>query len=308
MDNSNFYVDLPSDASMEKYPSNYGGDFTVELPFALTLSSHQWEVGLVEAIFNQEWTPIQEKDLWVQICISGADGEFGECEIVYADLKNLQNINMDSFEEICEKLLFPLFTKAFKNAKLIPSTSSAEHVKIEQSSTTKCITLKIELNQPSKSLKGIRMELSQVLLRIFGFTAGQLSSVPKGMDSLYKDGADRPPQRFFYSGTDGNIITPISSFPPSVWRAVSTLWIYSDIVKPHFTGHTLSPLLRVIATDDSIKRTTVRLVRFTTVDYYPLKYDNIREIRIKITNQAGLTPIMFSNPIILKLHFRRRKV
>lgn len=314
MDNSNFYVDLPSDASMTKYPANHGGEFSVDLPFSLNLSSHQWEVGLVEAIFTQEWSPIIVKDIWVQVCIDVGNGEFGMPGTANVNMENVSKTNVKDFEDVWENLFAPMFREALELSGVITKGkyNKGDVVKVVVDSTNKRIILNISPPSPrdSKNLRGIRLEMSQSLLRILGFTSSQLKDVPDAIKA-FQSGSDSKRARFFFSNADGKIITPKSIFEPSLNRGISTLWIYSDIIKPHFTGHTLSPLLRIIAVDrkdEGRNDAGVRLVRFDTVDYFPLKYDDVSTIRVKITNQGGLETIQFSSPVIIKLHFRRRRV
>lgn len=313
MDNSNFFVDVPSDASMEKYPSNHGGEFSVDLPISLSLSSHQWEVGLVEAIFTQEWSPVLEKDIWLQVSVDLGTGEFGKPGTAYADSSKVVNMDTRNFEDIWEKLLTPMFLAALEESGVLKKDGydKTTAVTVTQAKQSQKITIKI--TPPTRPESAYRLELSQSLLRILGFTTEQLKSIP---DSIKKLKLNTPslktlPRRFFFSDTKGEITTPSSVFSPSLDRGVSTLWIYTDIIKSHFTGHTLSPLLRIIAVDRTVEKNNgsgVRLVRFDTVDYYPLRYDDVSTIRIRITNQGGLETIRFSSPVNIKLHFRRRRI
>lgn len=61
-----FYVTAPSNASTNKYKDNNGGKFKFDLPETLYLSS-DWEVGLAEITFRQDWNNIRRDDIWLRI-------------------------------------------------------------------------------------------------------------------------------------------------------------------------------------------------------------------------------------------------
>lgn len=61
----NFYVTLASNASLERYPNNNGGCYTVHLPEDLHVAA-DWEVGLSEISFKQDWHSFVKEDLWVR--------------------------------------------------------------------------------------------------------------------------------------------------------------------------------------------------------------------------------------------------
>ncbi|NNK28185.1 MAG: hypothetical protein HKP06_08105, partial [Flavobacteriaceae bacterium] len=65
MSETSLYVTLPSDASMSQYPRNEGGAYTVQLPETLHLNT-EWEVGLAELIFNQDWPAVNHNDIWIR--------------------------------------------------------------------------------------------------------------------------------------------------------------------------------------------------------------------------------------------------
>ena len=54
-----FYVTLPSNASMDFYPTNKISQYRTKLPKSISLS-HQWEVGLCELIFPANWYNVVE--------------------------------------------------------------------------------------------------------------------------------------------------------------------------------------------------------------------------------------------------------
>ena len=112
------------------------------------------------------------------------------------------------------------------------------------------------------------------------------------------------------------IKTPPSFFRPALGRAITSLWVYTDIIKPHMTGHSFSPLLRIIGVHGAGKAGMgedilslsfeTRVEQFDRIHYYPLLMDEVSSITMHITNGGGKSAVQFSSPVIIKLHFRRR--
>ena len=112
------------------------------------------------------------------------------------------------------------------------------------------------------------------------------------------------------------IKTPPSFFRPALGRAITSLWVYTDIIKPHMTGHSFSPLLRIIGVHGAGKAGKgedilslsfeTRVEQFDRIHYYPLLMDEVSSITMHISNGGGKSAVQFSSPVIIKLHFRRR--
>ena len=300
MDNSSFFVDLPSDASMAVHPSNQGGSYTVDLPETISLSAHQWEVGLAEAIFQQDWQPALKEDVWVAFCKNDlTGGKFSRCGAAALTEEQLGKIaEATDFSTLFSTAIKPLILNAIKDAGLEKENfSSALATRDEKTGRVK---LTVKVFNPDNT--PVRMELSQSLLQILGFTRSQLPV----------EG------RYFITDLKRTIETPMSHFKPSLARAMTSLWVYTNIVRPHITGHSYSPLLRVIGIDhaaaaaagqeDSLITLSLetRVVQYDKIHYYPLLSDEISSISILITNGGGRAPIKFSTPVFIKLHFRRR--
>ena len=63
---NNFYVTLASNASLDRYPNNNGGCYTVHLPEDLHIGA-DWEVGLAEISLKQDWSSFVKEDIWVRV-------------------------------------------------------------------------------------------------------------------------------------------------------------------------------------------------------------------------------------------------
>ncbi len=66
----NFYITLPSNSSMDSYPSNTVSHYTTKLPQRLNLEG-DWEVALVEIQIPQTWNNVDASNDNFQITYAG---------------------------------------------------------------------------------------------------------------------------------------------------------------------------------------------------------------------------------------------
>lgn len=72
---SDFYLTLPSNASMHTYPNNTLTHYITTLPQRVNLSNGQWECGLSEVIYPHSWYNVRESDTWFGIALRNDDDE-----------------------------------------------------------------------------------------------------------------------------------------------------------------------------------------------------------------------------------------
>ncbi len=288
MDGDNFYLTLPSDASLLRYNENHGGRYTVDLPHQLNVSAHSWEVGLSEIIFTQDWAPLLESDIWAAVCIDVGEGKWASCGASHIG-KDKAKKHYTDFMTCWDDALSPMITKALELSTIWPTTPV---VSLTQSKRSKLV--KFEITVVNTKRKAVKLEMSDALLKIMGFTRDQL-----------EDG------RAFLSNASQRIVAGPSRFQPSLLRGITSLWVYTNIVKPQITGHTFNPLLRVVEVDSSEgtgkNAMGTRVVSFNKPNYFGLNTNTIESISIWITNIGGLEPIIFATPVVCKLQFRRKK-
>lgn len=282
MEDTSFFIDLPSNASMGRYPLNHGGKYTVELPMPLELPSHQWEVALAEMVFTEDWNPVVQKDIWVRLIENEKEGgqwtQHGAYHLPTESGKTFYT-SVDSF---WDKAVKTLIESTFKDVKHLTISG----LLLEKDATTKHVSIKCKITNTNAT--PVRIEFSESLLQIFGFTAAQLEE-----------------GRFLQTDSKGNISLGPSAFLPNLRRGVNTLWIYTDIIKPHFTGDSVSTLLRVVNVADNVNIS--RVIYYTQPHFFPLARSNILTINIMITSSRGREPLYFSSPVSCRLIFRRKK-
>lgn len=71
-----FYVTLPSNASMTVYPNNTVTEYATKLPHALQLDG-QWEVGLTEMTYPLTWYNVEKDDCSIELEFSTTEHPHG---------------------------------------------------------------------------------------------------------------------------------------------------------------------------------------------------------------------------------------
>lgn len=83
---------------------------------------------------------------------------------------------------------------------------------------------------------------------------------------------------------------------------ITSLYIYSDIIKYQFVGDSFAPLLRNVVVPNSA-RTTQNII-YSEPHYLPLNKSILNNINIRITDETGSFIKFKRGKSILKLHFR----
>ena len=61
---TDFYMTLPSNASMKTHPDNTLTHYTTDLPQRIDLTG-EWECGLAEIQYLHTWYNVTENDVWL---------------------------------------------------------------------------------------------------------------------------------------------------------------------------------------------------------------------------------------------------
>ena len=279
---TNFYIVLPSDSSLTRYPENYGGKYVVELNQSIRVNSHYYEVGLSEIVFTQDWNPLIPHDIWVKIFINQKEGGIWK-EVIFKSL-NLEDVNQyfSNPKDFVDKVVKPLFTNSLKEGAI--QIEDGYFNLDEKNIFSWRAILRHEDQRP------VRLQMSSALQNILGYGARQL-----------KEGF------YFQTNEEFKITENKSQYPVNVDRGITSLWVYTDIIEPYIVGHGVSPLLRIVPVSPGDHTSVSRVVKFERPYYFPLNADNISKIEISIYNIGGLMPIEFSSPVVCTLHFRRKK-
>ena len=87
MSENDFYLTLPSSASLDLHPDNTLTHYITTLPQRVSLSG-QWECGLVEIQYPHTWYNVRKENSWFAI-VNGSEGSYdidkGNIEVGYYD-------------------------------------------------------------------------------------------------------------------------------------------------------------------------------------------------------------------------------
>ena len=87
---------------------------------------------------------------------------------------------------------------------------------------------------------------------------------------------------------------------------MDALYIYTDIIAPVLVGDAAVPLLKIVPVEGEYGEIISRT--YTKLHYVPLQRNYFDSIEINIATDAG-KPIHFeSGKVVVKLHFRPRKL
>ena len=323
-DDDNFYINLPSNASLGYYPENTLSKFKVRLPQSIVLDREGWECGLVEIHFPSKISPLWDGD-YVYIGVSSnlfamGKEEFKEeeyetyhwmSEKIFGDkqlikpkpyrVKSNKRVeephalmikmrfkpekqNMYSAYEFIESL-----EKFFSDSKLVGKIKTEETkeklISIVYSSEMKRLTMKLNPKRDTP----FYLAFGSKLARILGFAVDdrQLLFFERG-EYLMNDHT-----------VDFN-----ANKPPY-------FYVYSNIIRPSIVGDILAPVLRVVllpnSGGNSSEKNDILAKTFTQINYYKLRLFNFQDIEIELRSNSGeLIPFLYGC-VNLLLHFRRKR-
>lgn len=93
--------------------------------------------------------------------------------------------------------------------------------------------------------------------------------------------------------------------PPHLDQGMTSLFIYSDIVKPQVVGDSLHPLLRTVGVDSEVPFGQNVTEIFDEPYYLPLSQNVFQEITIDIRTDSGIAPSFNFGRVTVTLHFRQ---
>ena len=138
----------------------------------------------------------------------------------------------------------------------------------------------------------VKLDMSITLGKLLGFTKSNVIS------TIGKDSS--------------NLFAPD---PPNLSFSLSTLWVYTDIIEPVVVGDTMANLLRIVPVKGGgggeggegwDSKTVIRI--YERPHYVNLATNRFQIVEIMLNTTYGLAPIFFVEPVLVKLHFRKKKV
>jgi len=295
MEETDFYLHLISDASLEYYPSNVISDFTTKLPHEFNLTG-KWEVALCNIHYHKTWGNISTRDEG-KCYVKLFQRTLGMKPILEPKVK-LQGTLEPGHFSTPEALIQALFD-LFKGIKRWESDSSIEESYFNLEDVLG-ISLDRHTNKLSFSIKknlyrcdAITLQLSSTLLNLIGhhefhnserITQINLAMIPE----------------------NGIEPTKILTGIVNLKAGIHNIFCYSSIVRNVTVGDTQAPLLRIVPIHGGDEGEYI-YETFEDRQYVPIALSNFNSIRIFLGDRLG-NNIKFSHgsaPVILVFHLKR---
>ena len=285
---NNFYVTLPSNASMDIHPDNAISHYTTRLRQPLDLDG-KWEVALVEASVPTRWTNVKA----------------GDCAMrVHLDAISDEEIHDENGEITGFKKISQYFTKSLRDTHY-----------------ERPIDLSWALNRAWRELRdsivapyGEYNEFNKKIPRGFLYNPEEnfIKLNPKSMKNEKTHIQVTGKLGLMLGIGDGKsdwVNVPNREMRP-VPVEVDHVYLYTDIVDHVVVGHAVAPLLRIIPMKSFIGNNYIEHYThvFNKPHYLPVSLQHIESIHIDLRNDQGQNIPFITGRSIVKLHFRRRKL
>ena len=294
---TDFYLTLPSNASMKMYPNNTLAHYITDLPRFIDLTG-EWECGLAEIQYPHTWYNIGMYDTW-----------FFLNETIAMDLTPSARISAGYYKS-------PMSLMNHVNQGLNSMATDKMRAKLSYSAITQKMTLHMtpgtEFTLPRRSALG----------RMLGFESSVISSPPSTVPVILGSIMSATISAAEATSTDGNASTALFLPPketldgPYTYRkeaehvvqmdqGFDTIYVYTDVVESRIVGDSVAPLLRALPVGGRHGETVSD--RFTNIHYVPLLYSHFKSIEIDIRDDIGRRVPFKYGRVTVTLHFRRRR-
>jgi hypothetical protein len=264
-----FYVTLPSNASMDVHPDNTKSNYITELMGSIKFD-YPYEVGLVE-ISNPCNIDFEEQYYFGKIEIYRSANDNNNYDILLFTDKLKESGNL--FEYIKSSLTIAKtalkLNESFNMTKVISSTDSTRY--------------------------SIKFELPQNFEMVFNGEIANMIGIPEKIrkSSIFQT----------KNVNDANIKEYFTLMKSE------HLFVYSDIADFQYVGDTKAQLLRVVHIDKNSMQAGSQSKYYPSPHYIPVTRNNINNIQITIKNKSNELVRFKdgSELVIVKLHFRPQK-
>ena len=300
---TDFYLTLPSNASMKMYPDNTLAHYITDLPQRIDLTG-EWECGLAEIQYPHTWYNVTEEDVWFFLGEKNPTGLTPSTKLASGYYKG------------------PVTLMNRINEGLDSMSTDKTRAKL----TYNVITQKITLHMSSDTV--FTIPYHSALGPMLGFRKSVVTS-PSVAAAAAAAAAIAPVSTRQYvhprlGGTDigvtpsATVIIPPTHSPDapypfckeaddvvSMTRGFDTIYVYTDVVESRIVGDSLAPLLRALPVSGSHGATVSD--RFTNIHYVPLLYSHFKSIEMDIRDDTGRRVPFEYGRVTVTLHFRRRR-
>ena len=320
------YVVLPSNSSLEYYPSNTLANYKVKLAKPLELDG-KYEVALVEIIYPHRKLSVEPDEAYMLVVtrkknsttaveeeVSSPASSGGKSpkkrkkrELGDGQPKNT-TIGRIKTNDIREEI-----RKRKDEKKKLNERRRQKGGPLEETPGSSFYTNYNTYTLPSGSYDTI-LYLAQQLNSL---TPNVTFSIIEGTNKFLVELGEYV-ERVEFSGRMGHLLgfskeygkhsltfDQDAQYYPHLEGNAHSLYIYSSIVDHQIVGDTVAPLLRVVCPDAAMLGQTVS-EKYIKPYYLPVNSNYIDTIDIQIRTTTGhFFPFLSGNPVVASLHFRR---
>ncbi len=284
---ADFYVTLPSNSQLD----NKLNDFRVHLPYTLNLPG-DWEVALVEIMYPHTWVNIEAG-------VTGALAvrtrfEEGEEFFEWNDVDVPTNYYSDP-SELTGALNYAVHELVRKYGEEgVPENP----LSFRYDPVLKRICCEL-------SDKVMALWLSERLMYMMGLEVEKVSFLP-GHHCLTNGGCVKGYNYHNYGFEKGERSLVTADYHPDMTAGTIGLYVYCNLVSNQIVGNAVAPLLRVVNIKGKNNDQVDQI--YQDPHYLPILDREISSIHILIKDDTGANIKFQSGKVILKLHFRKRKL
>ena len=268
---TDFYMTLPSNASMKTHLDNTLTHYITDLPQRIDLTG-EWECGLAEIQYPHTWYNVTEDDVWLFLN-----------EIDDPDVTRRTKLSCGYYDD-------PLTLMYHINKGLHSLWSEKTRVQMSYSSVTQKMTLHMTPNtvfiipnhSSTASMLGFRTPVA----------SDREAVTSSSVSDLHPSDSSYP---FHVEAND--VVNMTQGF--------NTLYVYTDIVASRIVGDTLAPPLRALPI--SGRHGDILSDRFNNIHYVPLLCSTFHSIEVDIRDDMGRHVPFEYGRVTVTLHFRRRR-
>ena len=235
---TDFYMTLPSNASMKMHPDNTLTHYVTALPQRIDLTG-EWECGLTEVQYPHTWYNVTENDVWFFIN-----------KIDATDSSRRSKLSCGYYDD-------PLTLLYHVNKGLYSMQTEETQAQMSYSSVTQKITLHMTANTL------FTVPYHSAVAAMLGFREPVASEPEAATSSPVLPNDSRHPDSAYPFHIEADDVVNLT-------QGFDALYVYTNIVESRIVGDTLAPLLRALPI--SGRHGDRVSARFTNVHYVPLLF------------------------------------
>ena len=313
---TDFYLTLPSNASMKMYPDNTLTHYITDLPRRIDLTG-EWECGLAEIQYPHTWYNIGMYDTWFFLNETIAMGLTPSAKISVGYYKSpvtlMNHVNKGLNTMVTNKVRAKLSYSAITQKMTLHMTPGTEFTVPHRSALGRMLGFEPSVVSSPPSVASVASIGPSLLGSIMSATLTAAAAERASTDENPRLGGRNigltpsaavflPPKEtldgpYTYRKEAEHVVQMDQGF--------DTIYVYTDVVESRIVGDSVAHLLRALPVGGSHGETVSD--RFTNIHYVPLLYSHFKSIEIDIRVDTGRRVPFEYGRVTVTLHFRRRR-